>query len=286
LTFLELKSTFFAKLESSYSKTELLGFWNICLESILQSSRSSEIINAHQLVETSKMNKVMEVIERLKNEEPIQYILGEAWFCDSLFKVSPDVLIPRPETEELVYKICEQIGEKVNTLLDIGTGSGCIPISIKKIKTATKVFAIDISENALKIAEFNSFKILGQEKVKFECMNVLNQNFVNSFEQKFDIIVSNPPYIIDSEMQDMRPNVLNHEPHVALFCGDDALLFYRTIADHAKQLLNTGGLLFFEINEKFGSEVEQLLTEKGFQKVTIYKDFYQKDRIIKAEFNL
>jgi release factor glutamine methyltransferase len=286
LTFLELKSTFFAKLESSYSKTELLGFWNICLESILQSSRSSEIINAHQLVETSKINKVIEVSERLKNEEPIQYILGEAWFCDSLFKVSPDVLIPRPETEELVYKICEQIGEKVNTLLDIGTGSGCIPISIKKFKPTTKVFGIDISEDALKIAEFNSFKILGQEKVKFEYKNVLNQNFGNSFEQKFDIIVSNPPYIIDSEKQDMKPNVLNHEPHVALFCGDDALLFYRTIADHAKQLLNTCGLLFFEINEKFGSEVEQLLTEKGFQKVTIYKDFYQKDRIIKAEFNL
>jgi len=286
LTLFQLKTDFFSKLELCYSKNELAAIWKYCSGTILQINRSSEIININQMVETFKTNKILEVIERLKNQEPIQYILEETWFCDSVFKVNPQVLIPRPETEELVYKLCEEIGEASIHILDIGTGSGCIAISIKKLKPSAKVVAIDISNDALKIAETNSESILGKSKIEFYCKNVLDKDFGSSFNNKFDAIVSNPPYIIASEITTMKDNVLNHEPHLALFCGDDALLFYRAIAQHAKLLLNPGGALYFEINEKYGSEVAQMLKENNFEKVTISKDFYQKDRIIKAIMNL
>ena len=220
-------------------------------------------------------------IERLKKQEPIQYILGYSDFCDLRFKVTPATLIPRPETSELVEWIASEATGK-ESILDIGTGSGCIAVSLAHKLPQNKVTAWDISHEALAVATENS-KANGQA-VTFEQVDILAYEPAG---EQFDIIVSNPPYIKENEKEAMHANVLDWEPHTALFVPDsDPLLFYRTIAEKGLTLLLPGGRLYFEINRTHGKETMEMLAALGYTGIELRKDFAENDRMIRAIKNL
>ncbi|MBQ5817424.1 MAG: peptide chain release factor N(5)-glutamine methyltransferase, partial [Bacteroidaceae bacterium] len=210
--------------------------------------------------------------------EPIQYILGETEFCDLTFKVNPSVLIPRPETSELVRWIVEENGDKECRILDIGTGSGCIAISLAKMMPSAAVTAWDISPEAIETAESNN-KLNGTN-VTFARQDIFAAEGEGA---KYDIIVSNPPYIKENEKEKMQRNVLDWEPCIALFVPDnDPLLFYRQIARKGLQLLKNGGRLYFEINRENGEETCAMLAEYGYTAIELRKDFADNDRMIRA----
>lgn len=216
-------------------------------------------------------------IERLKKAEPIQYILGQTEFCDLTFNVNPSVLIPRPETSELVKWIVEENKKEQTNILDIGTGSGCIAISLAKMLPNAQVTAWDISPRAIETAESNNR--LNETKVTFVEQDI----FTASEEATYDIIVSNPPYIKEVEKRNMQRNVLDWEPSIALFVPDnDPLLFYREIARKGVQLLKNGGKLYFEINREHGEETCNMLAEYGYTNIELRKDFADNDRMIRA----
>ena len=219
-------------------------------------------------------------LAKLTKEAPLQYVLGQADFYGLKFKVNDKVLIPRQETEELVYWILELYPENSRLrLLDIGTGSGCIPVTIKKYRPGWEVAGLDVSTEALKVASENA--LLNRVEVDFRQVDVLN---VEALRGAWDIIVSNPPYIPREESELMRGNVLKYEPEVALFVeGHDALLFYRKIADLSSIALVDGGQLFFELNEFNASEVGQMLRNMGYSKVQLQSDINGKNRMIKAQ---
>ncbi|MFZ4543890.1 MAG: peptide chain release factor N(5)-glutamine methyltransferase [Saprospiraceae bacterium] len=220
---------------------------------------------------------------RLLNHEPVQYIIGEADFYGLKFEVDPSVLIPRQETEELVHWIIETCkSEALNNpaILDIGTGSGCIPITLKKKISKCIATGWDISEEALELADINAVK--NQVEVTFAQQDILKINTINS--TNYDIIVSNPPYIPYSEKKLMKENVLQYEPELALFVSDnDALIFYRNIIKFAQSALSQGGFLFFECNEYTAVKVMQLLNNAIFSEVLLRKDLSGKDRMIRAK---
>jgi release factor glutamine methyltransferase len=217
--------------------------------------------------------------ERLKTGEPIQYILGHGPFYGREFSVSPATLIPRNETEELVHLILKENPAAGLTILDIGTGTGCIPITLKLEMKAARVFGLDVSEEALEVAIENG-KIL-HAQVDFINCDILKETPILP---PLDILVSNPPYVAWSEKSQMLPNVLEFEPHLALFVpDDDPLLFYRVIGNKGKLLLKPAGKLYFEINEQFGEEVVALLEGLNYAKVRLVRDINGKNRIVAAE---
>jgi release factor glutamine methyltransferase len=232
------------------------------------------------------------IIERLNNNEPIQYILGETEFYGRRFLVNDSVLIPRPETEELVKYIIDKqktqfsVKRKQLSILDIGTGSGCIAISIAKELPNFIVSAYDISKNALETAKKNAE--LNKADVNFEKVNILKPPFIHSLIQyplrhSFNIIVSNPPYVTKQEIYRMQKNVLDFEPHLALFVDDsEPLIFYEAIANFAFNNLTDNGLVAVEINEALGEETANVFRRKGFSEVEIIKDMHQKDRFVSA----
>lgn len=217
---------------------------------------------------------------KLKAEVPLQYVLGQADFYGLKFKVDERVLIPRQETEELVHWILEEHGKQpVKRLLDIGTGSGCIPVTIKKYRPGWEVSGVDVSEGALQVAEKNAR--WNRVEVAFRQMDILA---VDQLETSWDIIVSNPPYIAREEFPLMRGNVLKYEPELALFVkSQDALLFYRKIADISLSALSKEGRLYFELNEFNAAEVAAMLREKGYRKVELRADISGKNRMITAQ---
>lgn len=225
-----------------------------------------------------KRNRLNDILVRLARFEPIQYIIGKTEFCGLTLKVSSDVLIPRPETAELVDWIvsdCPQSGLRV---LDIGTGSGCIAITLAERMVEAEVSAWDISEKALAVARENALH--NNVRIAFSCMDVFNEPTGTSV---FDIIVSNPPYITESERAEMERNVLDYEPETALFVPDtDPLRFYRRIAHIGNQMLKPGGKLFFEINRAYGSETAAMLKYGGYSQVEVRSDSYGNARMIKA----
>jgi release factor glutamine methyltransferase len=215
------------------------------------------------------------IVEELRSGRPVQYVLGKAEFCDFVFEVAEGVLIPRPETEELVYRIAQNTKEGAR-ILDIGTGSGAIAISLAKMIGGAKVVAVDISPEALAIAKRNAER-LGAE-VEFIEADALGDL---SHLGKFDIIVSNPPYIPQSDIADMRKNVVDFEPHTALFVPDnDILLFYRATAENAQRMLDEGGSIWFEIYEMAGNEVCEMLCKKGFSRNELIEDANLKPRMV------
>jgi release factor glutamine methyltransferase len=221
---------------------------------------------------------LQEISRRLNSNEPVQYILGEASFFDRNFKVSPAVLIPRPETEELVQYVIDQAKQFKGPLriLDIGTGSGCIPITLSLELPGSEVIATDVSKEALKVAKQNNELL--QANVKFIKHNIVRESLPVT---EVDIVVSNPPYISDEEKSGMKNNVLSYEPHLALFVeGDDPLIFYKKIARQAKKVLRKPGMLCVEINEHFGKETAAIFEQSGFSQVSIVRDLQGKERII------
>jgi len=274
-----LKTYFSTALKGYYPETEIQSFFNMLSEHILKMQRIDISQNLYSVVSGKKYDKFEVAIDRLKTYEPIQYILGNTEFYGLNFKVNPSALIPRPETEELVaWIINEHEGKDEISILDIGTGSGCIAISLAKHLPNAKVFALDVSSEALSLAMDNA--LANDVDVVFIEADVHDWNFD---DLQFDVIVSNPPYVRELEKEKMSTNVLDYEPHLALFVkNDDALLFYRKIAEVANDVLKPKGQVYFEINENLGSETSLLMSESGYNNVELKKDVFEKDRMIKA----
>jgi len=258
---------------------EIQSMLYLVVDSVLGLSRADIISEKPALLDSVKQNKLNEVIARINRQEPIQYILEEAHFYGRKFKVTPAVLIPRPETELLVEEALKEINPFTpGTLLDIGTGSGCIAVTLAKELPEKKIVATDISEAALKIAKENATHL--NAFVEFQKGNILTESIS---PQKLEMIVSNPPYIAHSESEAMKKNVVDHEPHLALFVDDhNPLLFYNEIAQKGYSALLPDGKVIVEINERFGKEVSRTFNQAGFKNVRIIKDLQGKDRIVSA----
>lgn len=224
-------------------------------------------------------DSLLSMAQTIASGTPIQQVLGYAYFCGLKLKVTPSVLIPRPETEELVHWVVDE-SPAPRSILDIGTGSGCIAIALAKALPQTRLTAIDISDEALAVARKNA-KIHGVD-IDFIQADILNPNPYLA-NNRFDVIVSNPPYICNKEADEMEKNVLNHEPHVALFVpDDDPLLFYRAIAEKTLTMLTPDGTLFFEINRLYAQELTTMLQSMGFQHITVRQDQFNNDRMLRA----
>jgi release factor glutamine methyltransferase len=266
------------ELSDLYTTSEISVLTRIILEEVLGESYqllADDKINHLSLTEMEKMN---DILKRLKKGEPYQYVLGEAEFYGRKFKVTPDVLIPRPETEELVEWIVSDANDSGSHYLDIGTGSGCIAVTLAKEIANAQVDAWDISENALAVAKENAHGHKAQ--VNFSQVDILQPMRLSN---RYDIIVSNPPYITEAEKNEMSRNVLDFEPHVALFVPDSRpLIFYEHIADLARVLLNDGGRLYFEINREMADALTNLLSSKGFQSVEVRNDISGNPRMVRA----
>ncbi|WP_395073722.1 peptide chain release factor N(5)-glutamine methyltransferase [Flavobacterium sp.] len=276
----EYKNQFIEQLSSIYDVGEVESFFYIILENKHQLKRIDLALNIGLKFSEAEIETWNEILEKLKQQIPIQYILGTTSFYDLDFEVNNDVLIPRPETEELVSWILSNnpITESTNKpkILDIGTGSGCIAISLAKNIPNASVYAIDVSEKALAIAKKNAST--NKVKVTFIQENILK---TENFQEKLDIIVSNPPYVRNLEKQEINKNVLDYEPHLALFVDDhDALIFYRKIAHLAQKNLSENGQLYFEINQYLGNEMVELLQQMHFKNIEIRKDIYGNNRMI------
>lgn len=289
----ELKTHFFDALKNSQDEQEIESFFFILTEYLHNLKRVDVALNPNFEISEVDVEKWNAILAELQLEKPIQYITGEAWFFGLRFEVNENTLIPRPETEELVEFILKetsnfQLPASSLNILDIGTGSGCIPISLKANLPQANVSAIDVSENALEVAKRNAAS--NQVDIHFIQTNILevedlSQLGTSNFQlpASIDIIVSNPPYVRNLEKEEIKKNVLNYEPHLALFVEDtDALLFYRKIAQLALKNLSSNGLLFFEINQYLGKETVELLENLGFKNIELKKDIYGNDRMIKC----
>jgi release factor glutamine methyltransferase len=239
-------------------------------------------------VQEEKFLQIKEIVQELKIYKPIQYVLGTTQFLSLTLKVTPAVLIPRPETEELADWIIKSHKYNENKILDIGTGTGCIAIALDRLMLHSQTDGIDISNEALEIAEENSY--MNESIVNFFNYNILlGHNGPNSdkFKEHYDLIVSNPPYVCKSESASMLKNVLDYEPHLALFVDDnDPLVFYKAIADFARIKLEWGGMLYFEINPKFENEITEMLMLKGFRNIQLRRDINGKARMIRSQIKL
>ncbi len=267
------------ELNGIYSTNEIRGFIRIIFQHVCGLNYTDQVLKRKEKLNDSSKKQIHEIVKRLKTYEPIQYVLGETEFFGLILRVTPSVLIPRPETEELVQWIIRS-EKKAATILDIGTGSGCIALALKNRLENSRVTGIDLSEDVLEIARENA--ALNKLDVLFKQTNILQP--ANEIPGPFDIIVSNPPYVRFSEKRFMQPNVLNYEPHEALFVPNtDPLVFYRAIARFARQYLKPDGRLYFEINEKLGGETSRMLEENGFRQVEISKDLQGKERVLRCK---
>jgi len=326
MTINQLKSDFSTLLQEFYPKNEINSFFYRLCGCNLGLNRVDLALKPNTEVSAKQEIYFLDAVKRLKNKEPIQYIIGKTEFYGLTFKVNEHVLIPRPETEELVSWILKEAVKPQTTnhklhitnyksqttnyrpqqinILDIGTGSGCIAIALAKNLPQAKVWALDVSKEALNIAKQNAD--LNQVNISFIEADILNYNIKDKViasktklshpnkeittvasllrkDEKFDIIISNPPYVKQDEKKLMQLNVLNHEPHLALFVKDDnPLIFYDKIAYFATNYLNKKGILFFEINQSFGKEVCSILKEKEFTNITLKQDLFEVDRMVKA----
>jgi len=274
-----LRNNFIKTLIDYYAETEIVSFFNLLSADILKMQRIDIAQNLYAVISGKKQEKFQNAVNKLKNYIPIQYIIGNTEFYNLTLKVNAATLIPRPETEELVAWIINDQNNKQNiSILDVGTGSGCIAIALAKNLPEAKVFALDVSEKALKIARQNA--VDNGVTIEFIEADIFDVDLGNL---QFDVIVSNPPYVRELEKQTMSPNVLNHEPHLALFVkDDDPLLFYRSIVEVANNTLKSKGFLYFEINEFLGNLTRQLVQKLNYCNIELKKDLFMKDRMIKA----
>ncbi len=270
------------RLQSVYPEGEASAILFLVLDKRFGLSRTDVLVGRLDALSDDERAALDSIVQRLETGEPVQYVLGVADFDGMTLGVAPGVLIPRPETEELVEWIAEDFkSAKRLRILDIGTGSGCIALSLALRFTDASVTAWDISDDALRIASANAERLgLGVEFKKRDalCTEVAEADVAN-----YDIIVSNPPYICEKERVDMDNNVLQHEPETALFVPDnDPLLFYRAISDLAQKMLRSGGGLYFEINREYGEETAGMMSAMGFDSVELRKDFMENDRMVKG----
>lgn len=266
------------QLQDTYSESEIKELTYIILEFVTKKPLSYILANKNTNLSANEYTQVNDIIRRLKNNEPYQYIIGAQEFMGMSFKVTPDVLIPRDETAELVNLIIHNHSNTAPSIIDIGTGSGCIAIALKKQMSQSSVSALDISSKALEIAKENAQN--NEVSLNFFCESILKESL--DLHQKFDLIVSNPPYVRHCEKVDMHNRVLNFEPHLALFVDDDnPLIFYQAIAQFAEKHLNKNGYIYLEINEYLGKETAKIYQNLGYH-TEIINDFYNKNRMIIA----
>lgn len=272
---------FIANITLKESTDEIRSIAHLVFAKILRLDRTDILAAKPLALDPGQEKELYTIAQRINKHEPIQYILGEAEFFGRMFKVNSAVLIPRPETEYLIHEILHHTSLHKNHaphILDIGTGSGCIPVTLKKELPEASVTATDISSEALAIAKENALML--NASVDFLQHDILTQNIPLG---GLDVVVSNPPYIAQTEEAMMNRNVLQYEPHLALFVpDDDALKFYKAIAVKAREVLNEGGLLIVEINERFGHETAAIFRANHFHDVAIMKDLDGKDRIVKG----
>ena len=280
----EFKLFFNEALSAIYPKTEIDSFFFILMEEKLKLQRIDTVLKPDYLITEKNLIDLKNIVKRLQKEEPIQYIIGTTEFYGLPFLVDKNTLIPRPETEELVSWVIEEVAKlQSNTvtklsILDIGTGTGCIPISLAKNLPKATITAVDISSKALEIAKKNAQ--LNKVTINFIELDILT---TKSLPQEFDVIVSNPPYVRELEKEEIKNNVLKNEPQLALFVADEnPLIFYNKIAYLAKQQLSKNGMLFFEINQYLGKETVNMLAKKGFKNIQLKKDLFGNDRMIKC----
>ncbi|MBS0026924.1 peptide chain release factor N(5)-glutamine methyltransferase [Chitinophaga sp. 22321] len=264
-----------------YDEREAANIAHIVMEYLTGMSKLDRIVHKTKILSPDQNQRLKIAIEALQRHEPVQYITGTSWFYGMELVVNKNVLIPRPETEELVEWMVQDAADRHRLhLLDVGTGSGCIPLALKKSLPAAHVSAIDVSEGALEVARSNASR--QRLEVNFHLMDALDPAQLATLPE-FDMIVSNPPYITQSEQKTMQELVWGFEPSLALFVPDnDALLFYRHISIMAQQKLFPGGALYFEINEALGKEVVALMEELGYKEVTLKQDMFGKDRMVKG----
>lgn len=266
------------ELKNRYTFSEAKQLARIVLQEIAGLSATDFNFRKDTELSSTQWQKLKEIVERLKNFEPYQYILGKTEFFGLPFRVNTSVLIPRPETEELVEWMLSGMNNAAQKILDIGTGSGCIAIALAKNLPEASIWACDISREALTLAKENAG--MNNVKVHLSQTDILQEN---PFRQKFDVIVSNPPYVTDLEKTEMQRNVLDFEPHQALFVpDDDALIFYQRIIEIAKTNLKKSGTIYFEINRNKGNEIAVLLKKNNFHPIEIRKDISGNPRMIRA----
>ncbi len=277
-------NTIVLKLKALYPDEEARAMADRLFEYYLNLSPTQRVLSGTTVVDKDKIVLIENSVLKLLNNIPLQYVLGTAFFMDMEFSVNPYVLIPRPETEELVSLILEsdpgtEVHRKLN-ILDIGTGSGCIAVSLKRYLPESVVTAIDISMSAIQVASENASN--NKVEINFMRADILDRSEWKALPQ-FDLIVSNPPYVTNDEKKLMQPNVLDHEPHTALFVSDDdPLIFYREIIALSKIKLRKTGSLWFEINEMFGDELKELTKSQGFKEINIFFDIRGKSRFLHA----
>jgi release factor glutamine methyltransferase len=292
MTIKQHRAHFNKSIKHLYPTSEIDSFFFLILEEYMGLKRIDIALKSDFLIDKKSLNLLQIATKQLEQEIPIQYIIGKTEFFGLPFHVNKEVLIPRPETEELVeqvlkkvslIKTCnssknETIKEKQLKVLDIGTGSGCIAISLKKQLPSSEVSALDVSNKALRVAKKNAF--LNNVDINFVHQDILK---TNDLDKLYDVIISNPPYVRELEKKEIKNNVLNNEPHIALFVDNkNPLLFYNKIAELAKKFLIKNGQLHFEINQYLGKETIKLLAEKGFKNIQLKKDIFGNDRIITA----
>ncbi len=279
----DLAGRFADHLGKMYGAEEAHAIFLVAIGSVLQYNRADYLLKKEERMEEGQVMRLQHMLTELQSGKPVQYVIGETFFYGLPFKVSPSVLIPRPETEELVEWVMESSALAAVTgsqlrIIDIGTGSGCIAVSIKKNLPASQVSALDISAAAIDVASANA--TLNQVDIHFIEADI--RNFVT--QEKFDVMVSNPPYIRLQEKEEMEDHVLDHEPHLALFVPDESpLVFYESIADFAWASLGDFGLLFFEINADLAKETVDMLAAKAFINIELRKDMQGKDRMVKCQ---
>ena len=288
----QYRNYFNETLKTIYPITEIDSFFFLLLEEYLGFRRVDIVLKSDFKINQQTLNLLQSATKQLEQEVPLQYIIGKTEFYGLPFVVNKHVLIPRPETEELVAWVVSESSrfKTFNTstkqttetkqlkILDIGTGSGCIPVSLKKQFPFAEISAIDISNDALTVAKKNA--VLNNVDIHFILQDILK---TVALDQHYDIIISNPPYVRELEKKELKNNVLKNEPHVALFVeNDNPLMFYDKIAELAKNYLNKNGLLFFEINQYLGTETIDLVNKKGLKNIQLKKDMFGNDRIIVA----
>ncbi len=272
--------------DGTFTEAEARQVTLLILEHYLSVSQNDILLNKNYMIDSRKLQQVEQAIHRVILEEPVQYIIEEAHFYGRKFKVSPAVLIPRRETEELVHIILKENETTKPDILDIGTGSGCIAITLQKELPLSNMYAWEVDTEAIAIAQHNAAQ--HQAQVMIEQVDIFQKNLLSARSVPFDIVVSNPPYVRKSEAAHMENNVLKYEPHLALFVADEhPLLFYEQIVELCNnKLLKKGGILYFEVNESLGKEVADLLLNKGMEKVRVLKDLQKKNRFVSGKLPL
>lgn len=280
MNYSQIKKIFHQQLKEIYIENDIDSLFFIALEYVTSISKIEYILQKEEEISEEKLIELKFILEELTKNKPIQYITKNAYFYGLNFYVNEKVLIPRQETNELVdWVLMSVTHSKPIKILDIGTGSGCIAITLKKNLPLSEVFAIDISNEAIQVAQKNANN--NEVEINFLQKNILE---INDLKSNFDIIISNPPYVLELEKLEMAPNVLDNEPHLALFVPDNnPLLFYEKITEIALKNLTEDGMLFFEINQYLSAETKKMIENKGFKNVTLRKDLQENYRMILAK---